>query len=162
MKELAKEFLKKNKIYPYDGSCEVIEQEGELFVFPNEDIERPVVFNPNMEFSGYRDIKFKGEEDCYVVNLKEQEGMPMKDEEETAKMIFQAFNIHPAARWENGRYVNPNEKEDNHEEEKRRPEATESDSHVLSGRGFGKSCAIHLVDGVPVIVGNQDGFKIED
>lgn len=36
----------------------------------------------------------------------------MKDEvEETAKMIFQAFNIHPAARLENGRIVNPNAKE---------------------------------------------------
>ena len=111
MKELAKEFLKKNKIYPYDGSCEVIEQEGELFVFPNEDIEMPVVFNPNMEFSEYRDIEFTEEEDCYVVNLKEQEEMPMKDDEDIAKMIFQAFNIHPAARWENGRYVNPNAKE---------------------------------------------------
>ena len=35
-------------------------------------------------------------------------------------------------------------------------------SRVLSGRIFGKSCAIHLVDGVPVIVGNQDGIKIEE
>lgn len=35
-------------------------------------------------------------------------------------------------------------------------------SRVLSGRGFGKSCVIHLVDGVPVIVGNQDGIKIEE
>lgn len=59
----------------------------------------------------------------------------MKDEvEETAKMIFQAFNIHPAARWENGRYVNPDEKENNHEEEKRRPETTESNSHLRSRR----------------------------
>lgn len=35
-------------------------------------------------------------------------------------------------------------------------------SRVLSGRGLGKSCAIHLVDGVPVIIGNQDGIKMED
>ena len=74
----------------------------------------------------------------------------MKDEvEETAKMIFQAFNIHPSARWENGKYVIPNEKGN-------------CQSHVLSGRGFGKSCAIHLVDGEPVMVGNQDGIKIEE
>ena len=45
---------------------------------------------------------------------------------------------------------------------KRGSETTESNSHVLSGRGFGKSCVIHLVDGVPVIVGNQDGIKIEE
>ena len=35
-------------------------------------------------------------------------------------------------------------------------------SRTLSGRGFGKSCVIHLVDWVPVIVGNQDGIKIEE
>ena len=42
----------------------------------------------------------------------------MKDAEETAKIIFQAFNIHPAARWENGRYVNPNAKEKKEAEKK--------------------------------------------
>lgn len=41
----------------------------------------------------------------------------MKDDiEETVKMIFQAFNAHPAARWDNGRYVNPDGKENNHEQ----------------------------------------------
>lgn len=35
-------------------------------------------------------------------------------------------------------------------------------SRVLSGREFGKSCVIHLIDGVPVIVGNQDGIKMEE
>lgn len=108
----------------------MIEKEGELFVFPNEDIERPVVFNPNMEFSEYRDIEFKGEEDFYFVNLKEKEGMPMKKEEETAKMMFQAFNIHPSARWENGKHVLPNKKKDTYEQKERRTQTKESKNHL--------------------------------
>lgn len=54
----------------------------------------------------------------------------MKDEEETAKMIFQAFNIHPSARWENGKYVLPNKKKDTYEQKERRTQTKESKNHL--------------------------------
>lgn len=54
----------------------------------------------------------------------------MKDEEETAKMIFQAFNIHPAARWENGKYVLPNKKKNIYEQKERRTQTKESKNHL--------------------------------
>lgn len=33
---------------------------------------------------------------------------------------------------------------------------------VNSGRSFGKSCSIHFVDGRPIVLGVNDGFKIKN